>query len=191
MPIINFNHNKADAPSNATWCDYNRVWVWKTHVGLCLREREVNRYDDSDFYMTVWDVDAAQPKEIMFATTRGWSYPSFGSSVDATPDIVALYAAWLKNREAEKRKRARHTRAIVLMQQRRDLKAACAQFGANYWRLVSLRRNDDFQELLRLFNPRVRSGFKRSLREQVIAWSKDTSARFAHPLSNRQRACLK
>lgn len=72
------------------------MWTWHTHVGLCLRDREANGYHDSDFYMLVWDEAKGAPHEICFASTRGWSYPSYGSSVDATPEVRAKYEAWQK-----------------------------------------------------------------------------------------------
>jgi hypothetical protein len=69
------------------------VWTWHTHAGLCVREREMNGYDDSDFYMTVYEPATDSFREIMFATTRGWSYPALGSFVDATPEVLAKWQA--------------------------------------------------------------------------------------------------
>jgi hypothetical protein len=65
------------------------IWTYETHVGLCLEDRERNGYDDSDWYMTVWNEEKQATEEICFATTRGWSYPCYGSSPDATPEVCA------------------------------------------------------------------------------------------------------
>lgn len=86
------------------------LWVYDTHQGLCLHERECNMHDDSDFYMTVWNPETKQPQEIQFGTTRGWSYPTLGSHVDATPAVQAEYETWL----AEKRREAEAARAAEL-----------------------------------------------------------------------------
>jgi hypothetical protein len=68
-----------------------------TWVGCVTGLREMNGYDDSDFYASVWDDAAGCLREVMYATTRGWSYPN-GAAVDATPEVLAKVAAW---REAE------------------------------------------------------------------------------------------
>ncbi len=89
------------------------IWTGQTHHGLCLVERERNMRDDSDFLMTVWDVATGAPVELMFATTRGWSYPCMGSRADATPDIVAKYEAWKLERENEARERRARVEAVT------------------------------------------------------------------------------
>ena len=118
MPIINFDFDRNRAPADAegvllghTGSAYvngqylvtvgpRAYWVWKTHVGLCLSEREMNGYNDSDFFMTIWDEEKSEPREVMFATTRGWTYPAMGSSVDATPEVRAKYDAYVAAQRA-------------------------------------------------------------------------------------------
>lgn len=79
------------------------LWTWETHNGLCLFEREHNMRDDSDFHMYVWNEEKQDVDDIMFASTRGWSYPSMASYVDATPEIKAKYAALVAKREEAER----------------------------------------------------------------------------------------
>lgn len=62
--------------------------------GCVIRTWEQNGYEDSDFFATYWDVDAGCAKTIEYGTTRAWTYPC-AASVDATPEILALYAAEL------------------------------------------------------------------------------------------------
>jgi|SRR5579863_2078088 len=69
-------------------------WVYKTHVGVCLQDREQNGYDDSDFWMEIWDEEKQETREICFASTRGWSYPCYGSAPDATPEVAAKANAY-------------------------------------------------------------------------------------------------
>jgi hypothetical protein len=82
------------------------LYLYETHVGLCLEDSEQNGYHDSDFYMLVWNPETQAPESICFASTRGWSYPSYGSKADATPEVRAAYAEWKRARE-EERERAR------------------------------------------------------------------------------------
>ena len=69
------------------------IWVETTHVGLVLSLREANGRDDSDFYALVWNEEKGAPESIMYATTRGWTYPN-GASIDATEEVKAKYAAY-------------------------------------------------------------------------------------------------
>ncbi len=110
MPIIEMCD--ADAPG-ARLVEHgtgdHKVYTRLTHVGLCIRDYERNGYDDSDFYMVVWDEAAQQPRHICFASTRGWSYPCYGSSADATPEVMAKYNAW----EAARRQQALADKAAM------------------------------------------------------------------------------
>lgn len=78
------------------------MWLYNTHTGLCISEREHNMRDDSDFFMTVWNDEKGAPESIMFASTRGWTYPSMASRSDATPEVLAKYNAWLEARAQER-----------------------------------------------------------------------------------------
>lgn len=69
------------------------IIMHETHIGLVLSTGENNGYDDSDFYAIVWDDEKGQPERIVYASTRGWSYPN-NATVDATEEIKAKYEAW-------------------------------------------------------------------------------------------------
>lgn len=77
------------------------VWMATSHEGLVLSTGEHNWHDDSDFYAIVWDEAAGEPTKIIYASTRGWTYPN-GASVDATPEIRAKAQAWYAARAAER-----------------------------------------------------------------------------------------
>lgn len=68
--------------------------------GLVLSEYERNYRDDSDFYAVVWDKENQVPKDIQYATTRGWTY-ACGCIVDATPDIIAEFEAFRERQRKE------------------------------------------------------------------------------------------
>ena len=105
MAIINFTFNESSVPANVVNLKEipaerhgQKMWTWETHSGLSIKDREENGYSDSDWYMTVWNFEKNQPEELYFATTRGWSYPAYGSYVDATPEVMALYDAWCEKK---------------------------------------------------------------------------------------------
>lgn len=79
------------------------IWLYDTHVGLCLEDRERNGRDDSDWDMLVWNDEAGSADWIEFGSTRGWSYPCMGSKPDATPEVRAKYEAYRARVEAESR----------------------------------------------------------------------------------------
>lgn len=111
MPIVNFSFDRSTVPADAVNVAEHstpssegdrKYWTWLSHIGLCLFEREYNGYDDSDFYMTVWNPEKGEPYEIMFASTRGWTYPALGSRADATPEVLAAYEVWAAKKRAER-----------------------------------------------------------------------------------------
>lgn len=61
--------------------------------GAVVKTWERNGYDDSDFMAMYYDHEAGEFKTVMFATTRGWSYPCYGASEDATPEVLAIWNA--------------------------------------------------------------------------------------------------
>jgi hypothetical protein len=160
--------------------------LYLTHQGLCLVDWERNMYDDSDFYMTVWDPVSKSPRNIMFATTRGWSYPCYNSSVDANPEVRAEYNAYMayKQRRSEVlgRRAARQRDAEVAHRAgltRVQVERLKAVVGTDYWEGVK-----------RLITSNLRSGFRMSLRQQVMSWINDPAPKFARPLSPKQMAYL-
>jgi len=82
--------------------DKRDLWMVTTHVGLVLNLREANGRDDSDFYATVWNEEKGAPESIMYASTRGWTYPN-GATVDATEEVKAKYAAYCAVIAAERK----------------------------------------------------------------------------------------
>lgn len=73
----------------------------RSFEGCVISEREMNGYDDSDFYALVWDAEQKSFREILFASTRGWTYPCFATAVDATPEVRALWNAYCERDRAK------------------------------------------------------------------------------------------
>lgn len=75
------------------WKGEKPIVMERTFDGCVLQLRERNGYDDSDFEALVWDDAQGCARWIMYATTRGWSYPN-NAVVDATDEVLAKYNAW-------------------------------------------------------------------------------------------------
>lgn len=145
MAIINFTFDKDRVPENAVNLKEvpanvhgYTMWTWETHVGLCIRDREANGYNDSDFYMTVWNHELNQPEEICFASTRGWTYPAYGSYIDATPEVMNLYNEWINFQEKKAREKAieqekRTVRKYKEVQVIRGRKVPIGTVGRVFW----------------------------------------------------------
>lgn len=192
MPIIKMCSSKTipEGAQNVTVYDAEKdIVLYETFIGLCLVERERNMYDDSDFYMTVWDETTESPKEIMFATTRGWTYPCYASSVDATPDIVAKWEAWKANKAAELRRASRHEKAIKLIALRNEMRNVAKDNNFDYCRLLRLRHDACFDGYMKLFGKKIRSNFKISLRNQLLLWLRGNS-QYSSPFSAKQKLYL-
>lgn len=80
--------------SEAAVAAHNAECHERTYEGAVLRLRERNGYDDSDFYALVWDEEQQATREIMYATTRGWTYHN-GASIDATHDVIEKAVAYM------------------------------------------------------------------------------------------------
>ena len=55
----------------------------ETYRGRVITEFEKNGYDDSDFIATVWNDNLNKPIDVMYATTRGWTYLN-NAEIDAS-----------------------------------------------------------------------------------------------------------
>lgn len=60
------------------------------HHGKVIQIFERNYHDDIDFIATVWNEERARPENILYATTRAYSYPC-NAIVDATDDVLKKY----------------------------------------------------------------------------------------------------
>ena len=169
------------------------LYTWDTHTGLCLEDREFSERDDSDFYMIVWNPEAQKPERITFASTRGWSYPSYGSKPCATPEVRAAYAAYLRRREDAARAKARQDRICAAWSRRQSLRAAAARLGFPYANIIRLQNaigREDVDLVAALFSPRLRSAFKLSMQAQVVRWLQDAAPKHRSPLSPKQMSYL-
>lgn len=196
MPIVNMvSNNAADFPEGA-YCPLKykaeRVVIYESHHGLCLSKRENNGYDDSDFYMTVWNPETQTPQEICFASTRGWTYPCYGSRVDASETTLAAYAKYVEKRNAEIKANVRAKQALALLSLRKELNQAGCLLNMTpnaIMRVRVLRKNmthKDFSAITHLLKTNLRSEFKISLRQQVIDWAENSDPKYATPLSKKQ-----
>lgn len=164
-----------------------QVILKETHKGLCLFDSERNMRDDSDFYMTVWDVESKSPKTVMFASTRGWTYPCYSSYVDATPEVVEAYQAWKKAED-------RRLRVMAKLQKRNQLREYAKKWGMSYFQVKALLQvipRDSVEPMDKLLKTKnFRSKFRASLAEQVRKWVETTGEKYRTPLSPKQMMYL-
>lgn len=99
-PYVNYVCDCLDRYGKPSITPEGSIYLQTTHVGVVLELREMNGYDDSDFYAVVWDTEKGETKRVVYASTRGWTYPN-GAAVDATPEVLAAYTAWTDKRRAE------------------------------------------------------------------------------------------
>ena len=165
----------------------HEIWMREEHAGLVLEDREKNGYDDSDFYVVVWNEEKSEPEDVFYKTTRAWTYPN-GARVDATPEIRAKYDAWLAEqrlkREIENAEHYAHRTADLA-----DVTGLSPQQVMELEETYNPTRIPDLFKLLDSYGRgRLRSDFRKSLAKQVIEWLRTPKAKRAYPspLSPRQ-----
>jgi len=187
--IINIAHSEKEAREKGRFLEKldcngdgkNFVWLYATHEGLCVSEREMNGYHDSDFYMTVYEPDKDTFKEICFASTRGWCYPCMGSRVDASPELQEKYKAYLDRRE--RRYHILHKRS-----ERHKMFMAAEKSGRSFneiKKLYELYGTRTAPNVIKLLTANLRSKFRKSLRSQLVSWL-DGKLQYQMPFSNKQ-----
>lgn len=164
--------------------------TYLTHEGFCLRDFERNGYDDSDFCMIVWNAEKHEPETVTFASTRGWSYPCYGSWADATDEVKADYANYLDAQERLHQISKFKADVERLCRLRNICRQLANQYGFQHARMTRLRKVMNLTDLGALVNllenTRIRSEFKLKLRAQVLAWLRDPNPKYATPLSRKQ-----
>lgn len=83
-------------------------YMVESHKGLVHSTYERNGYDDSDFYARVWNREKQAFDEVMYATTRGWTYLNSATPDITDPEILAEIEA--ANAKALEDRRARQAR---------------------------------------------------------------------------------
>lgn len=185
MAIVNFtfmndkNENRMDWVEGSYCPMYSAnvgepiLVIWETFVGCCISERERNGYDDSDFYMTVWDEEKQMAYEIQFATTRYWCRPAFGSNVDATPEVVEKYEAFMA-RVRERKRITRRKEGIVSRHNKVKENVFLARKNEvsvnSIKKLRSVYDHETFEACAKLLKSKLRSEFRKSLKAQLISW---------------------
>lgn len=199
MPIVHMHDNNSSEFPDGAYCpiggySYNSkqdiqqnnvIALSESHHGLCLYETENNYYDDSDFFMVVWNPELKKTEKINFATTRAWTYPCYASRPDATKSVKAEYEVWLKY---EERKQA----ILAKRKARQKMQAECRVMGIThleYAKAIGSGLFDVIYSLLKV--KKFRSTFRGSCARQVREWLANADAKFNTPLSKRQLAALR
>lgn len=190
MSIFNMISNTATEFPEGAYCCLSwtedagmPIVLYESHKGVCLSESEQNGRDDSDFFMRVWNEEKQCVQSIMFATTRGWSYPCLASHVDATPEVCAKAEAW----GAEQRRRQM---IIGRWRVRKEANKEAKDLGisrAAYLRLKKAVHRDVFPLYVKLLKVKnFRSSFRENMAKQVRQWLADAESKYSRPLSLKQ-----
>lgn len=201
MAIVYFeSHNAVSNPSgwaDGAYCPINSGYdfpmvIWEEYKGLCIREYENNGYNDSDFFMVVWDEKENKPSNIKFGTTRFWCGPSMSSAPDASPEVLEKYDAWRKAEAEKLRKKQRKDAADDLREFRKKVSRVAKEYDLPYIKLMRLAKISKQKgvDIMNLFGGRIRSKFKLSIREQITNWLKEESPKYNFPLSPKQMMYL-
>jgi len=161
-------------------CSYYEPMFLRTFaVGRVVGTREMNGYDDSDFYATRLDDDNCGFSEAMYATTRGWTYAS-GADVDASPAIMDLYHEYRNGLSLMEQERQAAVVKARLEADAKAMRVTTEEAG----KLRGL-GTDYYERLLPLLKvKKFRSEFRKSLATQVRDWLKGST--YVSPLSPRQ-----
>ncbi len=187
MPIVHMTTDLSSVPADAVNLKPYKdggpegLHTYETHVGLCVAERERNTYDDSDFFMVVLNPETDAFEEVMFASTRGWTYPCMASHRDAGPELTARYHA------EQEAKRQRIEEAAVARYKAERLRRAEAS-GLDAEQVSRVLALPNGEALILFLGRKVRSDFKKGLQEQVRHWARQERPAYPTPLSRRQLA---
>ena len=198
MAIVKFTFNQnQDFYPEGAYCNISGAFpdgqvlaLWEEHVGFCLSDREINSYHDSDFIMTVWDPVKKRAFDINYATTRAWCYPAFGSSVDATPEVRAEYQANCKRMSEQRRLNSRKQGVQNRHAKVKTRVQVAKQSGLTYNQVKKIESayssSDVVESCFKLLTSKLRSKFRISLKEQLVAWAKGERGDYATPFSPKQ-----
>lgn len=147
------------------------------YSGLCLFKWERNYYDDSDFYMRVWDVDNNTYMDVMTGTTRCAS-GNVIETVDATDEIRELYRKDLIKRDQIKEEKKFQFRVAQYSEM-----GISEEHGEKLFKAVG---ENAFYPFYKLLSANLRSEFRKSLKNQVINWLSQDNPKYDSPLSDKQ-----
>lgn len=164
------------------WQHAKALILYTTHHGLCLSDYERNGYHDSDWYMIVWNPEKGCTEEIEFASTRGWTYPCYGSSADATPEVIAAWEAW----KAANIRRKRIQAKWWARRQIRENAAKAAITTGQYRKLLNNFSGETLTRVFKLLTSNLRSEFRKSMAKQLRDWLDDPAPKYSRPFSEKQ-----
>lgn len=183
-PLGSYNSPEERAERGSTFI------LWEEYVGQCLYDWESNGRDDSDFYMMVWDFELKRPKPICFASTRGWSYPSYGSKPDATDYVLDLWKEWKAEQIMLDNRANRILKAKALRTEHTIHMKLVGRHGIKLATLRKWQRTENKERFARAYallqSTKLRNEFRKKLQAQLIAWLKEREHKYNSPFSFKQ-----
>lgn len=141
---------------------------------------------DGYHYAIVWDEE--KQSLCYIPTDSYYSDLNLCAIVDATDEVKQKYQAYQLQLKKEAEYKLKKMRVEEKLRDRKRWIAACEYIGLPYSVVKKkLKGNND---ILRLLETKVRSDFKKSLKEQVITWLHDPAPKYSFPLSQKQLSYL-
>lgn len=166
-----------------------KYYLYDTHIGHVLWEREQNLYHDSYFWATVWDPVKKEPKSFEYNST---AYAGGdGCLVDATPEVLAAVEEYRFRIQSAQRAARRKAEAADIRLVRKNVKEVLGFEGTvQFCRLRGEFQHAHWVELAKMLtSKRLRSGFKLSLMKQLKSWCLKENG-YESPFSRKQLAHL-
>lgn len=159
-----------------TWKNADGTWGAPEFVGACIRDWERNGYDDSDFFVTVWNEDKQTIENVLHNSTRYGIGYGVKVTIDASEEVLKKYKRWQRLQSIKSR-----------LKTRKELMELAKHYGLSsrhaFIRLQKCPQN----EVMRLLETKnFRSSFRASLAKQVREWVENPSPRYPQPLSRAQ-----
>jgi len=156
----------------------------------CVARWEYSMYDDSDFYVAVYDAELDTFWQVQTWTTRfARPDPCWDPSVNAPMELIAEY----NRRHAMWRHKDNRKQTFTHNQNRRaEFEKRVAEFNLPTKARLRLRRwlmtlePAQMNQIVTLLSTKLRSSFRKSLRDQMIRWAGELDTRFDGPFSPKQ-----
>ncbi len=156
----------------------------ETFAGYVLQSGLYRYVGDGDgyHYALIWNEETQKPDTVI---TDGQARHAI---VDATDEVKQKYEAHQLRLKKEAAYKLKKMRVEDKLRDRKRWIAACEYIGLPYSVVKKkLKGNND---ILRLLETKVRSDFKKSLKERVITWLHDPAPKYSFPLSQKQLSYL-
>lgn len=146
---------------------------------------------ESPYIAVVWNDSQNEPDRVIYGSTYGCDKAVV---IDATDDIKNKYELYNQGLAIIQNMAARYDKSLLLSNRRKRIKKAAYEHKFSIFEFYKLMKQyTDYQidHILKLMETNIRSGFKKSILDQILDWLKTPTVRkYKTPLSEKQLAAL-